>query len=58
MNNTLFAIRNPHRMICAWIPTGDSKSPLVCVWFEVGDSRAASTMSSSDKEPAGMRLCA
>jgi hypothetical protein len=54
--NTLFSIRN--RMICAWIPTGDSKTPLVCVWFEAGGPRAASTMSSLDKEPAGMRLCA
>ena len=34
MNNTLFAVRNPSRMICAWIQTGDSKTPLVCVWFE------------------------
>jgi hypothetical protein len=57
MNNTLFAIRNPGRMICAWIPTGDSKAPLVCVWFETSDPRTASTMS-SDKEPAEMRLCA
>jgi hypothetical protein len=57
MNNTLFAIRNPHRTICAWKPTGDSKTPLVCVWFEDGDPRAASTMS-SDKEPVEMRRCA
>jgi len=57
MNNTLFAIRNPGRMICTWIPTGDSKTPLVCVWFETSDPRAASKMS-SHKEPAGMRRCA
>ena len=58
MNNTLFAIRNPGRMVCAWVPTGDSRTPLVCVWVEAGDPRAASTMSCLDKEPAGMRLCA
>jgi hypothetical protein len=58
MNNTLFAIRNPGRMICAWIPTGDSKAPLVCVWLDAGDPRAASTMSSLDHEPAEMRRCA
>lgn len=58
MNNTLFAIRNPGRMICAWIPTGDSRSPLVCVWLEAGHPRAASTMSSVDREPTGIRLCA
>jgi hypothetical protein len=58
MKNTLFAIRNPGRMVCSWIPTGDSKTPLICVWVEAGDSRAASTMSALDKEPAEMRLCA
>jgi hypothetical protein len=58
MNNTLFAVRNPGGMICIWIPTGDSKSPLVCAWFEAGDPRAASMMSSLHDEPAGMRLCA
>jgi hypothetical protein len=58
MNNTLFAIRNPARMICAWIPTGDSKTPLFCVWLDADDPRAASPMSSLDKEPSGMRLCA
>jgi hypothetical protein len=58
MNNTLFAIRKPGRMTCAWIPTGDSKAPLVRVWFEAHDPRAASAIPSSDEEPAGMRLCA
>jgi hypothetical protein len=58
MNNTRFAIRKPIRMICAWIPTGDSKTPLVCVWFEADDPRIASTKSSFDKEPVELRRCA
>ena len=58
MNNTLFAIRNPARMICAWIPTGHSTSPLVCVWLEASHPTAASTMSSVDGKPMGIRLCA
>ena len=58
MKNDLFAIRNPGRLVCAWIPTGDRKTPLVCVWFEAGDPRAASTLSALDNEPARMQLCA
>jgi hypothetical protein len=57
MNNNRFAIRNPGRMICAWIPTGDSKAPLVCVWFEAIDQRVASTMPLGDK-PVETRRCA
>jgi|HubBroStandDraft_5_1064220.scaffolds.fasta_scaffold23758_4 hypothetical protein len=57
MKNTLFAVRNPGRLVCIWRLTGDSKTPLVCVWLEA-DPRAASPMSSLDKEPAGLRLCA
>jgi hypothetical protein len=58
MNNTLFAIRNPGGMICAWIPTGDSRTALVRVWFKAADPGAASPMSCLDKERAGLRLCA
>jgi hypothetical protein len=56
--NTLFAIHRSGRLICAWIPTGDRKSPLIRVWFEDHAPRAAAAMPSSDKEPAGLRLCA
>jgi hypothetical protein len=58
MINTRFAIRNPVRMVCAWIPTGDYKTPLACVWSETADPRAASTMSSLNKEPVELRRCA
>ena len=56
--NTLFAIRNPGRLVCTWRPTGDSKTPLVCVWLEVDDPKAASPKSPPNKERAGLRLCA
>jgi hypothetical protein len=58
MINTRFAIRNPVRMVCAWIPTGDSRTALVRVWFKAADPRAASTMSSLNKEPVELRRCA
>ena len=58
MKNTLFAVRNPGRLVCTWRLTGDSKTPLVCVWLEAADARAASPMSSLSKEGAGLRLCA
>ena len=56
--NTLFAIRNPGRLVCIWRLTGDSKTPLVCVWLEAADPIAASPLSSLDKERGGLRLCA
>lgn len=58
MKNTLFAVRNPGRLVCIWRLTGDSKTPLVCVWLEAADPRAASPISSLDKEGAGFWLCA
>jgi hypothetical protein len=58
MKNTLFAIRNPGRLVCIWRLTGDSKTPLVCVWLEAAEPRAAFPISSLDKERAGFRLCA
>ena len=58
MINTRFAIRNPVRMVCAWIPTGDSRTALVRVWFKAADPRAVSTMSSLNKEPVELWRCA
>jgi hypothetical protein len=58
MKNTLFAIRNPGRLVCIWRLTGDSKTPLVCVWLEADGPRAVYPISPLDKERAGMRLCA
>lgn len=59
MNNKLFTIHKTGRMACAWVPTGDTKTPLACVWVDVETSRTASATSSpSNDEAQGMRLCA
>jgi TnpA family transposase len=59
MNNNRFTIRKTGRMTCAWVPTGNTKTPLACVWGDAETSCTASATSSfSNDEAQGMRLCA
>jgi hypothetical protein len=58
MNNKVFTFRKTRRMTCAWVSTGDAKTPLACVWMEAEAPGAASTPSLSEDEAGGMRLCA
>ena len=41
MNNILPTHRG--RIACAWVLTGNARSPLACVWMEVEPSHASST---------------
>lgn len=34
MNNILLMTRKTARMTCAWVPTGDPRTPLACVWTD------------------------
>jgi hypothetical protein len=34
MNLVLSAIRNPTRLTCTWVPTGNARAPLACIWKE------------------------
>jgi hypothetical protein len=43
MNIILSAIRSPGQLTCAWVPTGDSRTPLVCVWKEASLSLVGRT---------------
>jgi hypothetical protein len=59
MNITLSAIRNPGQLTCAWVPTGNSRTPLVCVWREASTFLAGRTdQSSPEDEVGGIGLCA
>jgi hypothetical protein len=59
MNNKLLTIRKTTRVTCAWVPTGDIRTPLACVWVEAETPRTASARSSaSNDEFGGKRLCA
>jgi hypothetical protein len=59
MNDILLTIRKTGRMTCAWVPTGNPRTPLACVWKEVESSLAVATVQSSPTDEAGgMRLCA
>jgi hypothetical protein len=39
MNIVLSAIRNPGRLTCTWVPTGNARAPLACIWKEAAPSR-------------------
>jgi hypothetical protein len=43
MNTVLSAIGNHGRLTCAWVPTGNPRTPLVCIWKEVSASPAYTT---------------
>jgi hypothetical protein len=59
MNIILSATRNPGQLTCAWVPTGDSRTPLVCVWKEASLSLVGRTDPSSLKNDAErVGLCA
>jgi hypothetical protein len=59
MNNILSKTQKSGRLTCAWVPTGDAKSPLACVWMEAGLSEASSSKRrSNDIDVEGMQLCA
>jgi hypothetical protein len=59
MNIIRSAIRNPSRLTCAWVPTGDARTPLACAWKEASASLVGRiTQSSLEDEIGGIGLCA
>jgi len=56
MNLVLSAIRNPGRLTCAWVPTGNARTPLACVWKEASASLGRTDPSSPQE--GGIGLCA
>jgi hypothetical protein len=59
MDNIVSTIRNTGRVTCAWVPTGNLKTPLVCVWTEAQPSLSGCADQFSPKEEVGgIRLCA
>jgi hypothetical protein len=58
MNIILSAIRNPGQLTCAWVPTGDARTPLACVWKEAAASLGPTGQSSPEDDIGRIRLCA
>jgi hypothetical protein len=59
MNNIFRTIRETGHLTCAWVSTGNPKSPLACVWMAEEPSYAACTTHvSTNSEVGRMRLCA
>jgi hypothetical protein len=38
MNFVLSSIRNPVRLTCTWVPTGNARKPLACIWKDASAS--------------------
>ena len=61
MTSKLYLIRQPARLRCTWVPTGDTTRPLACVWTETKAPQAVNTASATDEPGQGtgrMYLCA
>jgi hypothetical protein len=57
--NVFSAIRNPGRLSCAWVPTGNLRTPLACVWKETSPSLLTRTAQSPLTDDTGrIGLCA
>jgi hypothetical protein len=41
MNDKLFTLAKTRHLTCAWVTTGDAKTPLACVWVEAETSSTA-----------------
>jgi hypothetical protein len=53
MTNQLSYVRKPGRLTCAWVPTGNSRTPLRCVWSATMPRSAASTANSPSTDEVG-----
>jgi hypothetical protein len=59
MNNKLLTIRKTAGVTCAWVPTGDIRTPLSCVWVDAAASPKTSAATfAADDASGGHRLCA
>ena len=59
MNMILSAMRNHGRLSCAWVPTGNLRTPLACVWKEASPSLLTRTdQSPPTDDVGGIGLCA
>jgi hypothetical protein len=57
MKKKLYAIQKSVRLVCIWVPTGNSIRPLVCKWIDAAMARDALVVS-AETEAGRMRLCA
>jgi hypothetical protein len=57
MKNKVHAIQKSVRLVCIWVPTGNSIRPLVCKWIDAAMAQDALVVS-AETEAGRMRLCA
>jgi hypothetical protein len=58
VDNTLVTILKTGRLTCAWVPTGNPKSPFACVWRVVESAHGSSPGHiPTNIEVGELRLC-
>jgi hypothetical protein len=55
VNNLLSPTRKSGHLTCAWVLTGNAKSPLACLWMEVDPSNTSSARDRSYIEAEEMQ---
>ena len=53
MNDKLFTFGKTRHLTCAWVSTGDAKTPLACVWVDSETSRTASSAQTASNDESG-----
>ena len=53
MNDKLFTLSKTRHLICAWVSTGDAKTPLACVWVDAETSRTAPSAQTASNDESG-----
>ena len=53
MNDKLVTLGKTHHLTCAWVSTGDAKTPLACVWVDAETSRTAPSAQTASNDESG-----
>jgi hypothetical protein len=56
MNIVFSASRNPGRLTCTWVPTGNARTPLACIWKDA--SASVGRTDPSSPQEGGIGFCA
>jgi hypothetical protein len=58
MYNNILTLQRIAPVTCAWVRTGNPRSPLACEWVETNARSNAKEASSSNEESGRLPLCA
>jgi hypothetical protein len=50
MTKNILTLRKTGRLVCAWVATGNPRTPLACVWAQASARGAAKTSASPNDD--------